>query len=119
MARDGAELSNPDHRRTASLALFEMTKDTASFQGLVAQGALPALLRGCLSSDPVVVAHAVGSLANLAADYELQPDIAFAGGVGVVAAATAASRRWSPPYHLSAPVRADAARFLVLLTVPH
>jgi hypothetical protein len=74
------------------------------------------LLESLLSDDPVVVKAAVASLTALAFERDLQTAIVDAGGVGLMCLAVARSRRWPQPYHLAAPMRALASRFLLLLS---
>eukprot|EP00614_Pseudopedinella_elastica_P002331 CAMPEP_0172590810 /NCGR_PEP_ID=MMETSP1068-20121228/9451_1 /TAXON_ID=35684 /ORGANISM="Pseudopedinella elastica, Strain CCMP716" /LENGTH=1361 /DNA_ID=CAMNT_0013386913 /DNA_START=11 /DNA_END=4096 /DNA_ORIENTATION=- len=105
-----------DHRRTAALALLQFTKDPRHFGLLVKQGIVQPLLEGLCNEDPVVVTFSVSSLTNLAPDRELQRMLVEAGAVGLLCDAVARSRRWGPPHHMSANLRADVARVLAVLS---
>ena len=81
------------------------------------QGALQSFIGGCLHDDPVVVKLSVTSLLNLTSDYELQPALVARGAVAALCTAVARSRRWQPPHHLSQPLRVEASRLLLLLSM--
>jgi hypothetical protein len=112
-----ANAPHKDHRRTAALSLFSISRDIATLGAFLDQGALPALLLGCLSDDPFIVTHSVLSLSNVVNDYSLQPKVVSAGGIGVMAHAVVTSRRWKPPYHLNGPLLSEAAKFFLQLSV--